>query len=428
MIDWRDLKFIQNEDFKELPDEAKHRLKGSIIANNFTQPFYVWEDTEGIRWCLDGKHRTLLLEELASEGVKIPYQLPATFINCKDRKDAARLVLLFSSQYAKVTNEGLNTFLTLYDLDYTELKETIDLPEFSELRYEQKFQFNEATEDDEPIDTENMPIVVRPGDVFRLGKHTLYCGSFLDDVVQNLLGDQKARIIFTDPPYNLAANQFTNKGEKRFEDFAMAGGEMSDEEFVSFLSKIMHRSKIHSEEGSIHFIFMDWRHMWHMTEAGRKVYGSVIPKQLIVWNKNIGANGSFYRAKHELIFLYKNGDEEKHVSNIDLMDRIRYNVWEYPSATSLSNPDRNELKNHPTPKPVQMVADAILDTTNQGDLVIDWFMGSGTTIIAAEVTGRVAFGTEIEPKYVQSDILRYIRHCEKNNITPVIEHLNGSLY
>jgi DNA modification methylase len=311
-------------------------------------------------------------------------------------------------------------------LDYTEMKETIDLPEFSELRYEQKFEFNEAIEEDEPVDIDGVPIVVKPGDVFQLGNHTLYCGSFLDEAVKNILGPRRARIIFTDPPYNLAANQFTNKGEKRFEDFAMGGGEMNDQQFVDFLASIMRKNCDHSFPGSIHFICMDWRHIWHMSEAAKKIYGSVIPKQLIVWNKNIGANGSFYRAKHELVFIYKNG-KEKHLSNIDLADRIRYNVWEYDSATSLSNPDRSELLNHPTPKPVQMVADAILDTTQPGDLVIDWFIGSGTTIIAADITNRIAFGTEIEPKYVQSDILRYIKHCEKTNKVPAIQHLNGPL-
>lgn len=426
LINWRELQFVQNENFKEFEPDAKHKLKSSIIGNNFTTPFYVWEDPSGIRWCLDGKHRTILLEELISEGVQVPYQLPATFIDCPDKKAAAKLVLLFSSQYARVTQEGMFDFLKLNDLDFSELKGEIDIPDFSELRFEQKFSFTEDLQsEDELIDMTEKTIIVKSGDVFRLGKHTLYCGSFMDMAIMNLI-PEKARIVFTDPPYNLAANEFSNKGVTEHTDFAMAGGEMSDDEFMLFLQGIMKRCCEYSLPGAIHYICMDWRHVWHMSEAARTVYGSVIPKQLVVWNKTLGANGSFYRAKHELVFIYKNG-EEKHLSNIDLKDRTRYNVWDYPNATSFANPDRKELLNHPTPKPVQMVVDAILDTTNEGDVVIDWFMGSGTTLIAAEITNRVAFGTEIEPKYIQSEILRYIKHCEKNGKVPMVEHLNGPL-
>ena len=139
LINWRDLQFIQDETFKELPADAKHRLKASLIANNFTQPFYVWEDESGVLWCLDGKHRTMLLEELILEGKEVPYQLPATFIDCENRKEAAKLVLIYSSMYAKITQEGLNSFIEFNDLDFSELKIEMDLPELSLERFEQKF-------------------------------------------------------------------------------------------------------------------------------------------------------------------------------------------------------------------------------------------------------------------------------------------------
>lgn len=429
LINWRELQFIQNDDFKELSEEAKHKLKASIVANDFMQPFYVWEDanTNDAPWCLDGKHRTLLLEELINEGVKVPYQLPATFIDCKNKKDAAKLVLLFSSQYAKVTQEGMFGFLTLNDLNFADLKDQIDLTDFSELRFEQKFLKIDTEDFEEEIEvTEEEDLIVKPGDMFLLNDHRLYCGSFMDnEIVKELMSDS-ARIVFTDPPYNLAANEFSNKGATKHTDFAMGAGEMSDQEFADFIEKIMRASIEHSVDGAIHYICMDWRHGWHMCEAAKKAYGSVIPKQLVVWNKNNGANGSFYRAKHELIYIFKSG-EEKHLSHLELADRIRYNVWDYPNATAFNNPDRKELQNHPTPKPVQMVVDAILDTTNEGDLVIDWFMGSGTTMIAAELTKRRSFGTEIEPKYVQSEIIRYIKQCQKLGRGVDFVHLNGDL-
>jgi DNA modification methylase len=429
LINWRELGSIQANNFKELSPEAKHKLKASIVANNFTQPFYVYEDFEGARWCLDGYHRRVILEELVKEGVEVPYQLPATFIHCDNKKEAARLVLIYSSMYAKITQEGLFDFVKLNELVFDELKMEMDLPELSIPRFEQKFNPMgiEVTEEDEELPGVDENIIVKPGDLFQLGKHRLICGSCLDkDIVKQLMNGEQARIIFTDPPYNLKADRFSNKGEKRHEDFAMGGGEMTEEEFMLFLKSIMEVSCENSVDGSIHYICMDFRHMWHMCEASNRVYGSMIPKQLVVWNKSNGANGSFYRAKHELVFIYKNGTA-KHLSHLELMDRIRYNVWDYPTSTAFNNPDRKELLNHPTPKPVQMVVDAIMDTTNENDLVIDWFMGSGTTIIASEIAGRICFGTEIMPGYVQSDIKRYIRHCEKNNIPLHFSHLNGDL-
>lgn len=426
-INWRELKFIQNENFKELTGEAKHKLKASIVSNNFMQPFYVWEDDAGTRWCLDGKHRSILLEELINEGAKVPYELPVTFIQCANKQQASRLVLLFSSQYARITQEGLHDFITLNDLDFADLREQIDIPDFSELRYEQKFGFQENAEEMAPaVDVEGMEIVIKPGDIIRLDDHTIFCGSFRDPAVQKLLENQKARIVLTDPPYNLPMDSFTNLGQVQHQDFSEGVGEMSDEDFISFLKEVMTLSCEYSIAGAIHYIFMDWRHMWHMCEAAKSVYGSVVPKQLVVWNKTLGANGSFYRSKHELVFIFKNG-EEKHLSNLDLMDRTRYNVWEYPNATSFGNPDRKELQNHPTPKNVDLFVDAILDTTNEGHLVIDWFLGSGTSMIASEITGRKSFCTEIEPKYVQSSILRYLKYCDAKGKKPSMVHENGPL-
>lgn len=430
LINWRGLKFIQADTFKELAPEAKHKLKASIVGNDFVEPFKVWEDFEGTLWCLDGKHRTLLLEELIAEGVNVPYELPATFIDCENKKEASKLVLIYSSMYAKITQEGLAEFMQMNELQFDELKLELDLPGFSMPRFEQKFnpmgiEFDQ--EDDQTEEISETSLIVKAGDLFKLGKHRLICGSCLDEnIVKELMQGEKARIIFTDPPYNLKADAFSNNGNTKHEDFAMGGGEMSEEEFMEFLKKVMITCCNNSVNGSIHYICMDWRHVWHMSEAAKTAYGSMIPKQLVVWNKNNGANGSFYRAKHELVFIYKNG-EEKHLSHLELVDRIRYNVWDYPTAMSFNNPDRKELENHPTPKPVQMVSDAICDTTNEGDLVIDWFMGSGTTIIASEKVNRRCYGTEIMPGYVQSDIRRYLMFCIKNNIDPGFVHLNGDL-
>lgn len=457
-VNWQEFQFIQQDNFKELSTEAMHKLKASILSDSFIQPYYVWEDSDGIVYCLDGKHRNLALKELISEGVDVPYLLPATFIKCENKREAAKLVTKYSSIYAKVTQQGLFDFLTMYDLDFSDIKQETDLPEFSEDRFEQKFNLFQTDTAEEPeVEVPEGDIIVKPGDLFEINGHRIICGSFKDDeIVSQLMQGEKARIVNCDPPYNLPANFFTNTDEKKHKDFAMGAGEMSDEEFVQFLALIMKRSVENSLPGAIHYIFMDWRHVWHMTEAARRVYGSAIPKQMCVWNKDIMANGSFYRSKHELcfvfsnpqakalwnkdmldeggfyknneelVFIFKNGDAP-HLSHLLLKDRIRTNVWNYTSAISTANPDRFELKNHPTPKPVVMIADSILDTTNENDIVIDWFLGSGTCLIACEQTNRKGRFTEIEPHYVQGDIIRYINFCVKRGIEVNFTHVNGDL-
>lgn len=458
LVEWRKLKFIQQDDFKELDLTAQGRLKTSILSNNFTQPFYVWQDpqTDDI-YCLDGKHRTIILEILIAEGANVPDLLPATFIHCESKQEAASLVLIYSSIYAKVTQQGLFDFIQMYDLEYDSIKNQMDIPELSMDRFEQKFDFFNVDENEEEEILEEKDIVVKPGDLFEVNGHRLFCGSFKDsEGVKQLMDGKKARILNCDPPYNLPTGFFS--GNKEHTDFAMGAGEMTDEEFVQFLSAIMQTGLDNTLPGSIHYIFMDWRHVWHMTEAGRRVYGSPQPKQICVWNKDMMANGSFYRAKHEicfvfndpkakslwnkdladfggnykdnneLVFIFKAGEEKvKHLSHLDLKDRIRTNIWNYPSATSLANPDRYELKNHPTPKPVQMIADAILDTTNEHELVIDWFLGSGTCLMACEHTKRFCRATDVEPKYIQSAITRFIKYCAKKEIDVNFHHLNGAL-
>lgn len=458
-IAWKDLVFIQQEEFKEWLPFGDEKLQNSLLKYQFIDPFKVWEN-EGKLYCLDGRHRFLDLKEIQSKGLDVPELLPATFIDCKNIKEAAELVLVYSSAYAKITQQGLFDFVSNFNLDLPSIKDTINIPEFSMERYEQKFDVYDTEAAEEPhVYINEKDIKVKPGDLFEINGHRLICGSFKDSkAVKLLMKEDKARIVNCDPPYNLPANFFTNKDEKRHKDFAEAAGEMTDNEFVRFLSIIMQTSVDNSVPGSIHYIFMDFRHSWHMTEAARLIYGNPQPKQVCVWNKDMMANGSFYRAQHELCFIFsdekakalwnkdivdhggefykdnnewcfifKNGDKAKHLSHLELQHRIRSNVWRYPSATSTANPDRFELKNHPTPKPVQMIADAILDTTNKGDIVIDWFLGSGTALIACEHTKRKGRFTDIEPLYIQSSIVRYINYCKKRNLVINFTHLNGKL-
>lgn len=457
-INWKNLQFLQDDDFKEWFEGGDKKLLESILKYQFIDPFKVWEH-EGNIYCLDGKHRFIDLIKVEESGVQVPDELPATFIACESIEEAAELVLVYSSAYAKVTQQGLYNFLEKFDLDFPEMKDVINIPDFSVQRFEQKFDLFDVNGAEEPeVDVEEANVIVKPGDLFEINGHRVICGSFRaeDDVAALMQGD-KARQVNCDPPYNLPANFFTNQTEKRHKDFAMGAGEMSDEEFAEFLALIMKRSCDNTVPGAIHYIFMDFRHVWHMTEASRRVYGKTEPKQVCTWVKDTMANGSFYRAQqelcfvfqngqakalwnndlldeggfykneNELCFIFKNGDGAKHLSHLELQNRIRTNVWRYPSASSTANPDRYQLKNHPTPKPVAMIADAILDTTNPDDIVIDWFLGSGTCLIACEHTKRRGRFTEIEPKYVQSSIIRYRNYCEKKGVDVKFAHLNGDL-
>jgi len=249
-------------------------------------------------------------------------------------------------------------------------------------------------------------IVSRLGDVWQLGKHRIICGNALEkDSYISLLKDQKASMVFTDPPYNVKVDgHICGLGKIKHKEFSMASGEMSEEEFQHFLSISFNLLKEFSTDGSLHYICMDWRHIKEIINAA-SIYDEF--KNLCVWNKDNGGMGSLYRSKHELVFVFKKG-KESHINNVELGSHGRYrtNVWDYPGVNSFGR-DKNNLKFHPTVKPVEMVKDAILDVTNRGDIVLDAFLGSGTTLIAAEKCGRICYGIELEPLYIDTTIRRW---------------------
>lgn len=221
-------------------------------------------------------------------------------------------------------------------------------------------------------------------------------------------------MIFTDPPYNVRIDgHVCGLGKVKHAEFAMASGEMSEEEFTAFLRDVMVRLADASGEGSIHFLCMDWRHMREMMDAAADIYAEL--KQLIVWNKDNGGMGSFYRSKHELIFAFKKGSAP-HINNFGLGQNGRYrtNVWDYAGISSMSASRNEELAMHPTVKPVALVADAIRDCSKRNGIVLDAFSGSGTTIIAAEQTGRKAHAIELDPRYVDVAIRRWEKETGKS--------------
>jgi hypothetical protein len=200
-------------------------------------------------------------------------------------------------------------------------------------------------------------------------------------------------------------------GKVKHREFAMASGEMSENEFTDFLTKAMRNMADHSLDGSIHFLCMDWRHMREMLTAGHAVYTEL--KNLIVWAKDNGGMGSFYRSRHELIFVFKKG-EASHINSFELGQHGRYrtNVWNYRGVNTMKAGRMEELQLHPTVKPVQMIADAIKDVSARGDIVLDSFGGSGSTLIAAEKTGRRARLVELDVLYCDRILARYERYAK----------------
>jgi DNA modification methylase len=196
------------------------------------------------------------------------------------------------------------------------------------------------------------------------------------------------------------------RGRIKHREFSSASGEMSPRQFTEFHLKWMSLAAQYSDDGSIHFVCMDWRHLGETLDAGEEAYSEL--KNLVVWAKSNAGQGSFYRSQHELIFVFKNGDGP-HQNNIELgrYGRSRSNLWSYPGVNTFRTGRLDDLTVHPTVKPIALVADAMRDCSRRGDIVLDPFMGSGTTILAAERVGRRGYGVEIDPLYVDAAIRRW---------------------
>jgi DNA modification methylase len=250
------------------------------------------------------------------------------------------------------------------------------------------------------------PTISKAGDLWKIGNHFLLCGdSTCVSSYEILLQGAKAEAVFTDPPYNVAIEgNVSGLGKVTHKDFAMASGEMSKSEFTGFLRKVFGQLVAFTVDGSLHYICMDWRHTGEMSEAGA-AYTEL--KNLCVWVKTNAGMGAFYRSQHELIYVFKNGSAG-HVNNVELgrFGRNRTNVWTYPGVTGFGKERDQALAMHPTVKPVALVADAIMDCTHRNGIVLDAFCGSGTTLVAAEKTGRRGYGIELDRHYCDTILQR----------------------
>jgi DNA modification methylase len=273
------------------------------------------------------------------------------------------------------------------------------------------------------------PAISQFGDVWELGRHRLACGDAQRrETHKRLLRGELAEMMVSDPPYNVRIDGHAmGRGRVRHREFAMASGEMSAAAFKAFLSRFIRCAVSSSRDGAIHYIFMDWRHLHELLGAALPLYSEW--KNLLVWNKANAGQGSFYRSKHELITVFKSG-AGRHINNFRLgtQGRYRTNVLDYPGVNSFDPARRGDLELHPTTKPVALISDLIRDCSRRNGLILDPFGGSGTTILAAERTGRVARAIELDPLYVDVAIRRWqkitglsARHAETGRMFADLE-------
>jgi DNA modification methylase len=255
-----------------------------------------------------------------------------------------------------------------------------------------------------------------------MGHHRILCGDARSSETLNRLMDgSRAAMAFLDPPYNVRVRDIVGRGRVKHAEFAMGSGALSRAEFVEFLKRTLTAAAAVSRNDAVHFVCMDWRHIGELLEAARTVYDETL--NIAVWVKSNAGQGSFYRSQHELVGVFRVGCSP-HLNNIELgrHGRNRTNVWHYAGVNTFRVGRMDDLKLHPTVKPIALVADAMKDCSRRGDVVLDTFCGSGTTILAAERVGRRTYALEIEPRFVDVAIRRWQAFTRKDAIHVATGH------
>ena len=378
------------------------QIARSIERFGFTNPILIADDGE----ILAGHGRALAARQLG--WAEVP-----TFVLSKLDEAERRAYVLADNKLA--LNAGWDQEILAIELQaLVDLEFDVELTGFSLAEIDIVIdEGGESQPNAQDAPKDRLPLlattaVSRAGDMWELGRHRLICGDARDQrAYRTLLGKERVDLVFTDPPYNVPIDgHVCGLGKVRHREFAMATGEMSEGAFTAFLVASLKPAAESCRDGAIAFVCMDWRHMGELLAAGRQAFDEM--KNLIVWNKTNGGMGSFYRSKHELIFVFKVGRGE-HVNSFGLGDTGRYrtNMWDYPGINSRGANRDSELAMHPTVKPTALVADALRDCSMRGDIVLDQFGGSGTTLIAAEKVGRRARLIEYDPLYCDTIIRRW---------------------
>lgn len=371
-------------------------LKRSITEFGFTTPLLVDDENQVIA----GAGRLMAARELSLDTVPV---IRLSHLSA----DQVRALVIADNQIA--ARAGWDIDLLRVELAELEVAEfDLELLGFETSILDQYLAIDPDDVEDVPGDGGiTVAPVSRPGDVWVIGPHRLGVGDIRDaDLLTQVLAGRTVRMVLTDPPYNVRVNGHVRPSKTNsHEEFAFASGEMNEEEFIAFLVDTLTPQLDALVEGGLAYAFMDWRHLFELNRAAFRL--SLTPINLAVWVKSNGGMGSLYRSRHELCAIFKKGGG-KHLNNVALgkHGRNRTNVWEYSGVNSFGEGREEALADHPTVKPVDMLADAILDVTKRRDLVLDGFAGSGSTLVAAARTGRVGVGVEYEPKYADVALRR----------------------
>ena len=330
---------------------------------------------------------------------------------------ALRLALNRVPQEAAWDNESLRAELKeLVDLSFNLDFTGFDAPEIDQI-LELDLPALNVGEDESEIPPFGEVAVSARGDIWECGHHRLGCGDALDQVfIGSVLASAKADVSFVDPPYNVPIAGFVSgKGRVQHREFVQATSEMSSEQFTAFLARALKVLKESSVPNALIYACMDWRHVFELIGAGRQ--GGLELFNLCVWAKTNASMGALYRNQHELICVFKAGTGQ-HTNNVELGRHgpNRSNLWTYRGFNAFGQDRDALLACHPTVKPVAMIADALRDVTKRGGIVLDTFMGSGSTLMAAEETGRVCFGAELDPLYVDVAIRRWQAKCGRDAV------------
>lgn len=387
------------------------QIADSIARFGFTNPVLISDDGEIVA----GHGRISAAKEL---GMTTVPTLKLSHLTADER----RAYVLPDNKLA--LNAGWDTemlaieFQALIDVEFDLTETGFSLAEI-DLTLDLAKAASPAAPDDTADIIPNLPTVPvsRIGDLWQLGRHRLLCGDARSPSdIKRLVGAETIDLIFTDPPYNVAIDgNVCGLGTVRHREFAFAAGEMNRHEFTGFLTLTLSNVASVARDGAIAFVCMDWRHMRELLDAGEAAFCEL--KNLCVWNKTNGGMGSFYRSKHELVFVFKVGTAE-HTNSFGLGDTGRYrtNVWDYAGISSLGANRQVALAMHPTVKPTALVADAIRDCSRRGEIVLDVFGGSGTTLIAAECCGRQARLLEYDGAYCDTIVQRWQAYTGKRAV------------
>lgn len=401
---------LKSKSLRKHSKKQLQKIKNAIQKVGYTNPILI-DNKQNI---IAGELRLLAMKELGYT------QIPAIILENLTQEEANAIRILDNriAEDSEWNYENLKEeFEKLLSFDYTFEDLAFDTVDYDKIfladNSDENKVHNSDKEDDSWLDA-NIPKRAKFGDLWRLGDHFVFCGDcLLARSFEILMQGELAQIVITDPPYNCKIKgHVCGLGKTQHEEFAMASGEMSNEEFAEFISSFMQNLVKFSVDGSLHYLYIDWARVNTLLTQGKKHYTEL--KNIAIWNKGVGGMGAMYRSQHEMIPIFKNG-KAKHQNHIQLGKNGRYrtNIWDYQGIRATNPASLELLKLHPTVKPVPMLHDILLDASSKNEIVLDCFGGSGSTLLAAERCKRRARLIEISPRYVDVIIARWEKETSK---------------